>query len=290
MGLLQRLPGDSLLTYDYAQRRVSLFGPDATHARDRNLLTGGQPVLPVVIGYVGDDAYLARISSRPFGPPTELPLGEMQDSIILLRIADDGAAWDTLLIVPGQVLHVRTVEFGGNSVRLPMPPHFGPTTAVDLFGDVMAIGHATSYEVREFGMDGALRRILRKHHTRLPVTQQDVDSVMARLRAQMEGANLPSGFFDAQMDRPVADSMPAYRSNFTHDADGNLWIEEYRRPGDDLPQWSVFDTAGRYLGIVTGPEGFRLTDVGSDYVLGIVQDELEVERLRRYALIKPTAD
>jgi hypothetical protein len=290
MGMLHRLPGDSLLAYDFMQRRVSIVAPNAQHVRDRNLLTGGQPVLPVVIGYLGDDAYLARISSRPFGPPTDLPLGEMRDSVILLRIADDGATWDTVLTVPGQVLHVQNVEFGGRSVRLPMPAHYAPTTAVDLTGDRLTVGHATSYEVKEYGLDGTLRRILRKQQARLPVTSADVDSALARLRAQIGEANLPSGFVDAQMSRPVADSMPAYLSNFRRDPDGNLWIEEFRRPGDDVPRWSVFDPAGRLLGIVTGPAGVRLADVGRDYVLGIVEDDLEVERVVRYALIKPTID
>jgi hypothetical protein len=290
MGLLQRLPGDSLLVYDFMQRRVSIVAPDAQHVRDRNLLTGGQPVLPLVVGYLGDDAYLARISSRPFGPPTDLPLGELRDSIILLRIADDGATWDTVLTVPGQILHVQNVEFGGRSVRIPMPAHFGPTTAISLSGGGIVVGHATAYEIKEFGRDGGLRRILRKQQARLPVTPADVDSALARLRAQIGDANLPSGFVDAQMNRPVADSMPAYVSNFTYDLDGNLWIEEFRRPGDDVPQWSVFNPAGHLLGVVTGPPGLRLTDVGRDYVLGIIEDELEVERVVRYALIKPTVD
>ncbi len=290
MGMLLRLPGDSLLVYDFMQRRVSIVAPNAEHVRDRNLLTGGQPVLPVVIGYLGADAYLARISSRPFGPPTDLPLGEMRDSIILLRITDNGAAWDTVLTVPGQILHVQNVEFGGRSVRLPMPPHYGPTTAIGVVDDRITVGHATSYEVKEYGLDGTLQRILRTQQARLPVTPADVDSALARLRAQIGEANLPSGFVDAQMSRPVADSMPAYTSNFTHDPDGNLWIGEFRRPGDDVPRWSVFDRDGQLLGVVSGPAGFRLADVGRDYVLGVVEDDLEVERVVRYALIKSTID
>lgn len=289
MGMLRRLPGDSVLVYDFMQRRVTVVAPDAQHVRDRNLLTGGQPVLPVVVGYLGGDAYLARISSRPFGPPTDLPLGEMRDSIIVLRITDDGAVWDTLLTLPGQVLHVQNVEFGGQSVRMPNPPHFGPQTSIELSGGAIVVGYATAYELQMFGLDGAVRRIIRKSHTRIPVTDADVDSVMARLESQLAGANLPSGFLNVQRQRPVADSMPAYQ-RVTADTDGNVWVEEYRRPGDEVRRWSVFDGGGRYLGIVNGPEGFRLTDVGSDYLLGIVEDELEVERLVRYALIKPSVD
>ena len=287
MGLIQRLPGDSMIVYDFMQRRITVFAPDGGHVRDRNLLTGGEPVLPIVIGPLGADAYLTRVSSRPFGPPTDLPLGELRDSIILVRVADNGEVWDTLFTVPGQVTYVQNVEFGGRNVRMPMPLHFGPNTTITLHEGVITVGHGSTYELREFDLDGSLLRLVRKRQARVPVTPADLDSVMARLDAQLAEANLPSGFADAQRQRPVADSMPAYRG-VTHDPDGNLWVEEYRRPGDEVSQWSVFERTGRFLGVVRGPTGFRLTDVGRDYLLGIVEDDLEVERLVRYALIKPT--
>ena len=289
MGLVRRMAGDSVLDHGLWSHGGSIFGPDGGHIRDRTLLTGGQPVLPIVLGPLGADAYLVRISSRPFGPPTDLPLGELRDSIILLRVAENGDVWDTLLTIPGQISYVQNVEFGGRSVRLPTPPHFGPTTSIDLHGSVITVGHGSAYELREFGLDGTLTRLIRKWQPRIPVTPADVDSAMARLESQMAEANLPSGLLEAQRQRPVADSMPAYRG-VRRDPDGNLWVEEYRRPGDDVPQWSVFDPTGQFLGVVRGPPGFRLTDVGRDYVLGIVEDELEVERLVRHAVVKPTVD
>ena len=80
--------------------------------------------------------------------------------------------------------------------------------------------------------------------------------------------------------------MPTFRRLAT-DTEHNLWVEEYRRPGDDVPSWSVFDPDGHFLGMVTGPEGLNVTDIGADYMLGIVRDDMEVERVVMYALVKP---
>ena len=58
-------------------------------------------------------------------------------------------------------------------------------------------------------------------------------------------------------------------------------------PGDDTRRYQVFDTTGQWLGAVTMPERFRPTDIGPDYVLGICQDEDDIEYIRLYPLLKP---
>jgi len=46
----------------------------------------------------------------------------------------------------------------------------------------------------------------------------------------------------------------------------------------------VVDLEGGILGPVELPEGFRPTDIGEDYVLGIIRDDLDVEQVRMYPL------
>jgi hypothetical protein len=156
--------------------------------------------------------------------------------------------------------------------------------AVD--GDRMIIGTSDAYEVRFYSMDGSLKRIVRKDHVPLRVTQSDVDSFVNR---ELEGMGVENISAESQrtIDRiPAPESLPAY-SSFVTDIGGNLWVEEYRRIGDYRPQWSVFDPEGRWLGLVTVPVHFRVTDIGADYVLGITTDESGVEKVTMYQLIKP---
>ncbi len=49
----------------------------------------------------------------------------------------------------------------------------------------------------------------------------------------------------------------------------------------------MFRDDGRYLGEVETPIGAQVTHVGDDFVLVIWQDELEVQRVQMYELIKP---
>lgn len=69
--------------------------------------------------------------------------------------------------------------------------------------------------------------------------------------------------------------------------DENLWVETYPIPGDTLPAWTVFDPNGVMLGDVRVPNGLRIFEFGSDYVLGVWQNGLDVPHVRMYELIKP---
>ena len=83
-------------------------------------------------------------------------------------------------------------------------------------------------------------------------------------------------------DIPFPETFPAYRS-FLVDDERNLWVAEYRR----WPRWAVFDPEGRFLGNVPTPRNGQVTHIGSDFVLGVWRDEMDVEQVRVYRLIKP---
>jgi hypothetical protein len=150
----------------------------------------------------------------------------------------------------------------------------------------MIVGTSDTYALRYYGGGGDLRRIVRKEFVPLQVTQADVDSLEAQTQATIASQNVPSALTDVFKDRPAAETMPAFRAVMT-DAEHNLWVEEYRRPGDDIPRWSVFDPDGYFLGVVTGPEGIRVTDIGADYMMGVLTDDMDVERVVMYELVKP---
>ncbi len=286
IGMIARFAGDSIVVYDMMQRRVSLFDSHGVHIRDVTLTGASQVFFPMVLGRLDDGAYLAQISSRQIGPNApELQPGEMRDSVLILHIGPDGDTFDTVGVFPSTINQVKMLSLGGNTQPLPIPVHFSPRSVVVTQPDGMIAGTSDTYDVRYYGSDGTLRRIVRKEHEPVPVTQADVDSVNARLQQSLAESNIPDELRSIYDDRPSAETMPAFLRLMT-DSEGNLWVEEYRRPGDDVPRWSVFDSDGYFLGVVTGPEGIRVTDIGPDYMLGIVTDELDVERVVMYRLVR----
>lgn len=64
-------------------------------------------------------------------------------------------------------------------------------------------------------------------------------------------------------------------------------MEHFRPDWDEDWVWSVFATDGSWLGTVATPPYFTISEIGSDYLLGVHRDELGVERVRRYRLVKP---
>jgi hypothetical protein len=84
---------------------------------------------------------------------------------------------------------------------------------------------------------------------------------------------------------PPPETVPPYDALLT-DVEGNLWVERYRRPSEAQHAWTVFDNDGTMLGTVDVPGGFSPLEIGTDYVLGRHMDQLDVEQVRLYRLIK----
>ena len=143
-----------------------------------------------------------------------------------------------------------------------------------------------TYEIRVHGQDGSLQSIVRRQHDFLEVTDADIEA----LREQQLGGDTPPGLRQTMIDvldaTPIRETMPAY-DGIVVDQIGNLWVEEYRRPSDTVRRWTVFSTEGAMLGTLSVPERFVIQDVGDAYVLGKWTDELEIEHVQMYELVKP---
>ncbi len=284
MSWFGRTDGDSIVVYDRRSRRVSVFDSDGRYHSSVALPAGD---FPAVEGRLSDGSYLARVVPRRARGAPPVPLGRGRDSLSFLRYGPDGEFLDTLGVFLRRIKHGLAFEFLGRSRRGAMTIPFTPSTVLAVAGSKVIVGTSTSYQVCQFTPDGVLSRLIRKSHARLPVEPSDVDSFLDSLRAQYETGG-PEAKTHVKMNEetPPADSMPAF-DNLIVDSEGNLWVSASRHHGDRTVQWDVFDAEGIWLGVVRGPDGFRVTDIGSDYLLGLWKDDLEVEHALLYELIKP---
>ena len=127
------------------------------------------------------------------------------------------------------------------------------------------------------------------------MTSRDIEVIQKRIEERLNRAssNIPPIARKMFEEMPFPKTMPAFGSSrssertFRVDAEANVWIMEYNRPGDDEKRWTVFDSAGMLLGTLRVPDDLIILAIGGDYVLGVRRDELDVEQVVMYELVKP---
>lgn len=152
------------------------------------------------------------------------------------------------------------------------PVVYGQQRVVGLWGDLVFIGALHGYEIRAFDADGTLVRIVRRDHVPRAPTQADIDHYVSSGRRYREPAQ-------------IAESFPAF-SYIMGDGAGHLWVREYDLPLEPgpAPLWTVFAPTGRVLGFVETPVELDIEEIGEDYILGRVVDEMGVESIQVWPL------
>jgi hypothetical protein len=280
---LTTLPGDSVLTYDFPARRLSLF-TSAGELVEVSTLDRDAGVMPKVVGRFGDGTIAATVTD--FGAATRD--GELtRIPEYLLRFSRDGTRADTFARLAGTELYTEesTTSEGMRIVSM-SEPLFGRSIATTVAADRPVFGSNERYELKVVTPEGRLERLIRRSEPSRPVT----DAVLeAARRARAQQAKTPEEVeqrLQGLQDDPHGATIPFFE-RLLGDDEGNLWVQEFAVPGEEEPGWAVFDPQGRLLGLVRLPERFRPMHIGADFVLGVAVDDLEVERVRMYSLQKP---
>jgi hypothetical protein len=118
------------------------------------------------------------------------------------------------------------------------------------------------FELRVYDAAGGLSRLIRSPARDRPVLRQEWDAVIEETIEDREGTpEARRAVLDLAKAAPMSETRPAY---------GRF----------------VVDPAGPILGSVELPWGFRPTDIGRDYVLGLARDETDVEHVRLLTLVR----
>ncbi len=274
--------GDTLLAWDAREKRLTVFSPGGTLVRTVQP-RGPEGQFPLVSGILADGSLVVTggISADGF------KMGEYRESMSYHRFATDGRALGELGRFSGMEAFVMQLD----NVILQDQVLFGRNGGVHPAGNELMVTDNDRYEVRFLGVDRTLRRIVRRPHAPVRVKPADVEAFFAARDGEVaEGGAAQTATFRRMRERqrqvlPRRETFPAFNEART-DAEGNLWVEQYARPGDEPPRWDVFDREGRWLGTVATPAGLKVHQVGPDWILGVEKDEMEVEHVRMYPLVK----
>ncbi|HUE97046.1 MAG TPA: hypothetical protein VMN39_10320 [Longimicrobiaceae bacterium] len=282
---LWALEGDSVGTWEHSSRRLQVFGPEGSFVRAVVLdLPPDMPpsTYPQIAGLSGA-GFVAFLD-----PGAEMgALGEpMRDDWIYLRYRPDGSYAGRLASLPGPEMFTMEVEFPTRPepFRTRGRPPFAKVPSTWVQAGRFYYGSGDRYEIAVYGLDGALVELVRKAVPNRPVTPAMREADQERRRAaastRTEPKTRPAGD-----ELPYPDSLPAFRQ-LRLDREGWLWVQDYGLPGEMLSSWSVFDPAGRWVTDLQLPTRWRILDIGPDYILALMRDEMDVESVHKFGLVR----
>lgn len=248
------LHGDFLLVIDGGDGRLSLWDREGRHVQ-----TWARPGFVPLGGCTVDGAVIVRAQD---GASTNA-LGERFLDFSLRRL--NGSLVRELGPLPA-------FEYTGPIIREP---------SYVLVGDELYVGDAKTFEVRVFGPDRALRRMIRVRDGTKSLTEEEWHSMVDAMTPQ--GARpFPqvAALRERLLSGPRPAAFPAYwrmRIDPLH----RVWLDEYMRPS----HLTVFDSTGRLLGVVDlpAPAGWLRAEVAglaADHIVVRVFDEDRAQRLR----------
>ncbi len=280
--------GDTVVVFQSAPVRLSWFDDGGAFLDARTIPSGsgGRPLFGWAFARF-DDHSLAVAVSAPEAP-SDRP-GPAREKASIWRLHVEPPALDSLLPLDGEEVLVQA-EGGWNSVE------FGGTTWFAAGpGGIHTLETAT-YDLHTYDLDGRLTRIARRPFERRPVTDEHKRRLVEQLVAAQEVDEDRVPLLLSMLDQPgrVADVLPSTRM-LVADRSGNLWVENFEDVGIEAGSFSVFDPDGVWLGDVDLPPGLPWLrglrgiafDIGEDWLLGVWTDELGVEQVRRYRIVKP---
>lgn len=288
LALVAAGPGDTLLTYDWRQGRFSRFAPDGTFVDSRPLEGPGESGFAFVESLLPDGGavFSWREFGRDGGPPQE---GEVSRDTLSVRVIEpSGGPARELGRFPGDetvVLQSGPTEGGGFRISIGSSP-FGRSTVLSAGASGVWVGDTDRFELFRYGPTGQLQDIVRRAFDPVVVDDALIDRAIDEELLDAADDN------ERRMTRrrwesvPVPATLPAYEAILV-DRPGNVWVQQFEIPGASERTWSVFTPDGVWLGDTAFPDRFRPFEIGTDYVLGRFGDELDVEHIQLWELVKP---
>lgn len=270
---LANMPGDSILAYDWTQRRATILAPGGIVTRTIDLRHLDPNV--DLRGVMADGSLLLSLRHLTRMAPDRLNT----DSVVFVRTDSRGAPIDQL----GWTRFTRIVfaTYEGMPVIDELP--FGPAGSAAASGEGLVVldGQSPEYVVRSDG--GAPSTIVRWASPPAEVTPVLIDR-FREWDAGIERNQIESLMREHWLETVEFPALvPATGGLVVDPSSGRVFVEAWRAPwapGDAA--WLVFASDGRLIAQLTVPDGFDLRAASGDLVAGLERDALDVEHVRVY--------
>jgi hypothetical protein len=276
-----RTEDGSLLGYDGGNLRVHHFDSSGTYVRTVRIESTAEGLRAFYQGVFSDGSWLTLALQPELNNEPGVYLRSTQQFV---RFGGDGKPIKSLRQVEGRT---RFVHAFGSITHFPFVP-FTAEPLARAAGDRLLVVAGGAPEVEERDLEGRLVRVMRPAIALLRTADAYARYRDASL-AGMDSTQRAQYEHFYGLSHPLPEFVPAFQGLLVDDK-SNTWLERYRMPGETDSRWEVVGANGRWLGQVAAPSRVRLFQVGVDFVLGRHLDSLGVERIRVYALRKPSRD
>jgi hypothetical protein len=198
------------------------------------------------------------------------------DTVRLVRVDIDSATTEPLVQVRGPVW----VWTGRSLIAIPFTINAG----FDIYDEAVHLVAGPEFRVRVY-QNGQLSEIYGVARDRRAVTEEDVTAYREFVGEFIPEAQRPDYLSGLENEsRPTV--LPAY-SRLLVSADGNVWAQVYSPDFLASATWDVYGPGREWLGQVQTPEGFAMTAITGDKLVGVWRDDPGVEYVRVYRYRAP---
>jgi hypothetical protein len=213
--------------------------------------------LPNGLKFLGSGIAIGITWSMPERPPAE---GAFVVNAVLATYDIRVGLLDTVVVLLG--LSFAVDPNGPQSVQF-SPEALSTAAANRIYG-----GWSGRYEIWVHDSSRSPVQVIRAEAIAEPVTDQ-----MRKAVGEV--------WLETRSPKAFAEALPFY-IRLLATPDNWLWVRRYPPPEATEHRWDIFDPEGQFRGMLRIPAGYRLTEVGSDYVLGVWRNEDDVESVRGY--------
>ncbi|MGD2122682.1 MAG: 6-bladed beta-propeller [Gemmatimonadota bacterium] len=264
-------------------RRISIFDTEGRFLERFDPETRAE-----VYGFFPDRAVLIHRAVRdPRMAGSGMPGGEFPEGV------NDGVGTVSIVNVDGSpsewtdtIVDSRWVLSKEGDYPISTAQPFAPRLVLRPVGGEFVYGWGDEYDLRVFGRDGDLKRIIRQIGDLTPVTAEDeewfTDALFEAMGGGVDARNMGAGL--------VFPDQKAAFDRFLFDRMGYYWVgipapvSELAGVLSPSPYWDVFDPSGRWVTTMKLPSDVQVHEIGEDYILGVWKDEFGVEFVRMYSL------
>jgi hypothetical protein len=288
----ERLAGDTIaIAHD--RTIVSRFTADGVYiGRSDDKATPRKLTEPALVNITMILNGNSRVLSEwPFRHPTGPVASEFDAKARFRIIGGDGAEVADL----GNLNAMRASSDRNGLTK----PWLGAEAVYTTDGNQFIFGYGTQYSLARYAKDGKPNLIIRRAWNASPITKKDHEA-FADAWLERWGDKKKTSAADKDKERRefLADAyfktLPAF-SAVLMDKTGRIWVRSAKAIDGAAAgslnglsmgpsSWSVFSTAGVWLGEVAMPARFAPTEIGTDFVLGTGRDADGIPIVVRYSL------